>query len=501
MTLNNNLFENHLQVNDTHKSNKSLLISWQVTVGILTIAYLIELIKGTKEIPYVILMLLISLPFIIWTQIIYKKTPSSNAIRKIAAISYLVLYAYILLTGDTILVYVYIFPFISGLIVCNDVKLIRNVGIVAILLNVAYVIMQFVRAGSIDKTLLADYEIQLASVILITIYSCISCSVITQNNSSKLYTMRENAKAQEELNEKVLALIDVVEENMNIINSSTDEMQNSAQTTVEAMTNISEGSDKTNEAIENQMDKTMEIQVLITEQAELSSNIKQLVNDIKDDVDQSVKNMNTLDSSAKKVHDNNEFVKSNMENLNSETDEMINVISIISEIATQTNMLALNASIEAARAGDAGKGFAVVAQQITSLANQTKEATSNISNLVSALKDQTDSVYRAVNSMVEINNNQNEIIHNTTDIFKTVFENMNSIVEKVDEQDSQVNDIKDASEVILDNTRSIIDINSKLIDFADQTDEIAKINLNNTLEVAKLVDKVTVEIENFRNNS
>ena len=98
MTLNNNLFENHLQVNDTHKSNKSLLISWQVTVGILTIAYLIELIKGTKEIPYVILMLLISLPFIIWTQIIYIKTPSSNAIRKIAAISYLVLYAYILIT-------------------------------------------------------------------------------------------------------------------------------------------------------------------------------------------------------------------------------------------------------------------------------------------------------------------------------------------------------------------------------------------------------------------
>jgi methyl-accepting chemotaxis protein len=75
------------------------------------------------------------------------------------------------------------------------------------------------------------------------------------------------------------------------------------------------------------------------------------------------------------------------------------VVELISSIASQTNLLALNATIEAARAGEAGKGFAVVASEVKQLANQTSQATGEISNQVTEIQDATR---RAVSEITSI---------------------------------------------------------------------------------------------------
>lgn len=93
---------------------------------------------------------------------------------------------------------------------------------------------------------------------------------------------------------------------------------------------------------------------------------------------------------------------STVEGLKEATTKIGDVVSLISDIAAQTNMLALNATIEAARAGDAGKGFAVVASEVKSLANQTQNATEEISAQIDQVQRVASAAVGAISKISKI---------------------------------------------------------------------------------------------------
>jgi len=85
-----------------------------------------------------------------------------------------------------------------------------------------------------------------------------------------------------------------------------------------------------------------------------------------------------------------------IDQLKQDNDKIVSVIDVINSIADQTNLLALNAAIEAARAGEAGRGFAVVADEVRALASRTGEATLEVSEMIDAIKSGTDTVVQAM---------------------------------------------------------------------------------------------------------
>ncbi|WP_181905283.1 methyl-accepting chemotaxis protein [Aestuariispira insulae] len=163
------------------------------------------------------------------------------------------------------------------------------------------------------------------------------------------------------------------------MNEASTAMSQNAKTTMERSSTVSTA---TQEASGN-------VQTVVAATTELSASIQEISRQINHAASAAQDAVRTASSTNDKI-----------ESLAVKAQSIGEVVSLINDIAEQTNLLALNATIEAARAGDAGKGFAVVANEVKSLANQTAQATEQITRQISGIQSETDGSVMAIREIV-----------------------------------------------------------------------------------------------------
>ena len=130
-----------------------------------------------------------------------------------------------------------------------------------------------------------------------------------------------------------------------------------------------------------------------------------------------------IDELVKAVENSSEIITG----LSHSSTEISSVVEVISSIAEQTNLLALNAAIEAARAGEQGRGFAVVADEVRALAAKTQESTGQISDMISSLQGKSTQAVNSINDSHEKVNSSVKSIHNLEEQFSTILDNVDNI--------------------------------------------------------------------------
>ncbi|MEI4771615.1 HAMP domain-containing methyl-accepting chemotaxis protein [Psychrobacillus sp. FJAT-51614] len=128
--------------------------------------------------------------------------------------------------------------------------------------------------------------------------------------------------------------------------------------------------------------------------------------------------------------------------LNNKTKEIVHVLKLITDIADQTNLLALNAAIEAARAGEAGKGFAVVADEVRKLAEQTRHSVSDITGIAAEIENDTKKTVASINDVKDRVRSGLEIASDTQITFNDILIAVEQVKEQVSNISTISNDIK-----------------------------------------------------------
>ena len=183
----------------------------------------------------------------------------------------------------------------------------------------------------------------------------------------------------------------------------------------------------------------------------------------------------------------------------------LTISDAITEITEQTNLLSLNASIEAARAGDAGKGFAVVASEIGKLAEQSKKSTEQITVLIEEIQEKADIVVQAMNGTKEINQEQNQAVTKTEKIFNDISASITDLTGKVIEVKSSVDEMQVQKQIFVTQIESTSAISEEtaasteeVTASAERVTETMSRFSQNTEDLKQLAEKLKKEIDKFK---
>lgn len=270
-----------------------------------------------------------------------------------------------------------------------------------------------------------------------------------------------------ELTQSLGNIVGKIRNSSDTMSANSYELNDTSSQTLAANNEISKAVEDVAEGSTGMAASISKINENLLEMSNETKDINESVNEIRNQtaaVQDSSKIMNdkikSMQNSSQKMDDGISAISKRIETVNTTVDKVSNIVSVIEEISSETNLLSLNASIEAARAGDAGKGFAVVAQEIRVLSDNTNTELENIKQIISSLVEECRYCVQASGTIVEDNAKQKEEIKAVLDEFSALDEQIQKTAEKADKIEELVTAMIELNDDITKSSNSLTDVSA-----------------------------------------
>ena len=461
---------NRKRVTTLQRNNRLATITHTSSVTILMVLWGIQCSYGLRSWGLFVLALFLGYVPIIIEYAALHKDPDTKLVKHSVAIGYAIFFTYTLFLSQNHQIFLFVLPMILVISVFGDVRycILSNLGI---LIELIIMVIIGSKTGRYTYTNVDTGIVQIIAITMFAADSFYTTRTLNRNLESRLKRINDSKEHAEKLVNNLSDLSSHINAEISSIYDSIDKLNISTKQTQEAMVEVTSGATETANAVQEQTTQTQAIQEKVdhvdTASQAISSNMQQTI----EVVETGSSAMDALVQLVGISVANSEQAAGKLATLNHYMEEMNTIVELIDDITSQTSLLALNAS-----AGDAGRGFAVVASEITGMADRTKDATVQITELIDNVTLAIREVVDVIQQMIEGINEEKESVQNTAKNLATIRQNSLSIQNSIHDLTQDTTDLHDSNQLISDSVQTISAVSEELTAHASETMEAESSN-------------------------